>query len=89
MQPAQAFRKGPNLLGLQFHMEADPRRIEAWLIGHAVELAKKSITPSITTLWRDHVGRNRVTNEWRSTSVPRGDAATAPSCLGSREPGMG
>jgi GMP synthase (glutamine-hydrolysing) len=38
--PFQAFRKGPNLLGLQFHIEIDPRRIEAWLIGHTVELAQ-------------------------------------------------
>jgi GMP synthase (glutamine-hydrolysing) len=43
--PFQAFRKGPNLLGLQFHIEADPRRIEAWLIGHAVELAQARIDP--------------------------------------------
>src|SRR5262249_46721514 len=43
--PYQAFRKGPNLLGLQFHIEPDPRRIEAWLIGHAVELAKAGRDP--------------------------------------------
>ena len=43
--PSQAFRKGPNLLGLQFHIEADPRRIEAWLIGHSVELAQARINP--------------------------------------------
>ena len=30
---------------LQFHMEADPRGIEAWLIGHAVELAKAGRDP--------------------------------------------
>jgi GMP synthase (glutamine-hydrolysing) len=43
--PFQAFRKGPNLFGLQFHIEPDPRRIEAWLIGHAVELAQARIDP--------------------------------------------
>jgi GMP synthase (glutamine-hydrolysing) len=43
--PFQAFRKGPNLLGLQFHVEIDPRRIEAWLIGHTVELAQARISP--------------------------------------------
>jgi GMP synthase (glutamine-hydrolysing) len=43
--PFQAFRKGPNLLGLQFHIEIDPRRIEAWLIGHTVELAQARISP--------------------------------------------
>ena len=43
--PFQAFRKGPNLLGLQFHIEAEARRIESWLIGHAVELAQARIDP--------------------------------------------
>jgi len=43
--PCQAFAKGPNLLGLQFHVEADPGGIERWLIGHAVELAKAGIDP--------------------------------------------
>jgi len=42
--PFQAFRKGPNLLALQFHIEIDPRRIEAWLIGHTVELAQARIS---------------------------------------------
>jgi GMP synthase (glutamine-hydrolysing) len=41
--PFQAFRKGPNLLGIQFHVEADPQRIETWLIGHAAELAQARI----------------------------------------------
>ena len=43
--PFQAFRKGRNLLGLQFHIEIDPRRIEAWLIGHTAELAQARILP--------------------------------------------
>jgi GMP synthase (glutamine-hydrolysing) len=43
--PVQAFRIGPRALGLQFHVEADPRRIEAWLVGHAVELAKAGLDP--------------------------------------------
>lgn len=37
--PNQAFALEANVLGLQFHLEADPRRIEQWLVGHAVELA--------------------------------------------------
>jgi GMP synthase (glutamine-hydrolysing) len=41
----QAFAKGPNLLGLQFHVEVDPARIESWLIGHTVELARERISP--------------------------------------------
>jgi GMP synthase (glutamine-hydrolysing) len=44
--PFQAFRKGPNLLGIQFHVEPDPQRIEAWLIGHAIELGDAKIHPS-------------------------------------------
>jgi GMP synthase (glutamine-hydrolysing) len=43
--PNQAFRISHWALGLQFHVEADPGRIEAWLIGHAVELAKAGVDP--------------------------------------------
>jgi GMP synthase (glutamine-hydrolysing) len=39
----QAFRAGPAALALQFHVEVDPRRIETWLIGHAVELGKAGL----------------------------------------------
>lgn len=35
----QAFAIGPNIIGFQFHPEADTRRIEKWLVGHACELA--------------------------------------------------
>jgi GMP synthase (glutamine-hydrolysing) len=42
----QAFCLGPNILGLQFHSEADPGAgIEAWLVGHAAELAGAGIDP--------------------------------------------
>ena len=44
--PYQAFKKGSNILGIQFHIEPDPQRIEAWLIGHTVELGKAKINPS-------------------------------------------
>jgi GMP synthase (glutamine-hydrolysing) len=68
--PFQAFRRGPNLLGIQFHVEADPRRIEAWLIGHAVELGKAKIDPG--AIRRDTVRHGpalqetggRILNEW-------------------------
>lgn len=36
---AQAFDYEGFAPGLQFHLEADPARIEQWLIGHSVELA--------------------------------------------------
>lgn len=41
--PNQAFAIGHNILGLQFHMEADPNKIESWLVGHACELATNTI----------------------------------------------
>lgn len=34
----QAFGLGPRILGLQFHIEAEPMALERWLIGHATEL---------------------------------------------------
>jgi GMP synthase (glutamine-hydrolysing) len=43
--PHQAFSYGSNVLALQFHPEADGERIEAWLIGHACELAHNNIDP--------------------------------------------
>lgn len=42
----QAFAIGPNVLSLQFHPEADTtQELEAWLIGHACELAGAGIDP--------------------------------------------
>lgn len=41
--PNQAFAIGHHVLGLQCHLEADPRRIDAWLVGHASELAQTGI----------------------------------------------
>ena len=41
--PNQAFTYGPNALALQFHLEADPAKLERWFVGHAVELAKAGI----------------------------------------------
>lgn len=44
----QAFAIGSNVLGLQFHPEADTtHRLEAWLIGHACELTGAGIDPRI------------------------------------------
>lgn len=41
----QAFSLGRNVLGLQFHAEASPARMERWLIGHACELSGAKIDP--------------------------------------------
>lgn len=43
--PNQAFAIGDKQLGLQFHIEVDPARIEQWLIGHTMELGKAGIDP--------------------------------------------
>lgn len=43
--PHQAFAPHARALALQFHPEVDPARIEAWLIGHADELAAAGIRP--------------------------------------------
>lgn len=39
----QAFSFGNKILGLQFHLEVDIKRIEQWLIGHANELNQANI----------------------------------------------
>ena len=42
----QAFSRGPNVLGLQFHPEVMGARFEHWLLGHANELATAGIEPA-------------------------------------------
>ncbi|WP_374547354.1 glutamine amidotransferase [Rhodoblastus sp.] len=43
--PNQAFSLDAYALGLQFHAEVEPKALEAWLIGHTVELGKAGIDP--------------------------------------------
>jgi GMP synthase (glutamine-hydrolysing) len=43
--PVQAFACTPAQLALQFHIETEPARLEAWLVGHTVELGKAGIDP--------------------------------------------
>jgi GMP synthase (glutamine-hydrolysing) len=42
----QAFSHGERAFALQFHLEAEPRQLEEWYVGHAIELgaAKISVT---------------------------------------------
>ena len=43
--PVQAFARTPSQLALQFHLETEPARFEAWLVGHTVELGKAGVDP--------------------------------------------
>jgi GMP synthase (glutamine-hydrolysing) len=40
----QAFARSPNVLALQFHLEADSASLERWLVGHAYELAARGVS---------------------------------------------
>lgn len=53
--PVQAFAHGPNRLGLQFHVEVDPARIETWLVAAAGDLSHAGVTPAdLRTQTRRH-----------------------------------
>jgi GMP synthase (glutamine-hydrolysing) len=43
--PNQAFSLGETALALQFHVEVESASLEAWLIGHTVELGKAGLDP--------------------------------------------
>jgi GMP synthase (glutamine-hydrolysing) len=48
----QVYSMGPAVLGLQCHLEAQPRDLEKWLIGHTAELSANHI--SLDTLRADN-----------------------------------
>ncbi|GAA0682411.1 glutamine amidotransferase [Marinobacterium maritimum] len=52
----QAFAVGSHALGLQFHLEADPSRLEQWLIGHCCELSQNGLSPAIIRNQQDRFG---------------------------------
>ncbi|EJN02812.1 glutamine amidotransferase [Herbaspirillum sp. YR522] len=58
--PNQAFALGPNVLGLQFHLEAEVDKLERWLVGHASELAQAGIDPRVlrqdAARWGERLG---------------------------------
>jgi GMP synthase (glutamine-hydrolysing) len=57
----QAFAHGAHALALQFHIEADPRRLEQWYVGHTVELAVAGLSvPALRAQTADLAERARV-----------------------------
>lgn len=52
----QVFSLGPKVLGLQCHLEAQPRDLERWLIGHTAELTAAGIDPHRLRADRDRHG---------------------------------
>ncbi len=52
----QGFALEHYALGLQFHLEADPIRLEQWLIGHCCELAQTGLSATTLRQQRDRFG---------------------------------
>jgi GMP synthase (glutamine-hydrolysing) len=76
--PHQAFAYGEHVLALQFHPEVTAAGLEYWYVGHAHELATRSITVSNL---REHAamhaaglaaGGARLLGEWLGTTAGNG-----------------
>ncbi|TFH87408.1 glutamine amidotransferase [Billgrantia azerbaijanica] len=78
----QAFALGETVLGLQFHLEVDPERIEQWLIGHAAELSAAGLDPVEI---REQAQRFGPTLKARGQQVFREWLAGAEASLGKGE----
>jgi GMP synthase (glutamine-hydrolysing) len=68
----QAFSLGSNVIGFQFHPEAGAGNFEAWLVGHAAELAAAKIdVPTLRSQAQSHGAAlaqkaERVATQWLS-----------------------
>ncbi|WP_213773750.1 glutamine amidotransferase [Bradyrhizobium sp. dw_78] len=75
----QAFAYGNTALALQFHLEADPRQLEEWYIGHTVELAAAKVSiAGLRASARRHsndfaIRADRVFSTWLSQISPSND----------------
>ncbi|QID19615.1 glutamine amidotransferase [Nitrogeniibacter mangrovi] len=75
--PHQAFSVGRHGLALQFHLEADPARIEQWLVGHTGELKAAGINiPALRAASAVHGPRlvpvvRSVVTHWLDAMAPR------------------
>ncbi|MCD1572729.1 glutamine amidotransferase [Agromyces mediolanus] len=85
--PNQAFALGDSALALQFHLEADPARIDEWLIGHTHELRAvgadvRGIRADAARLGAELASAGAaVVTEWLDR-MPHPDAAAAGSGAG-------
>lgn len=73
--PIQAFAIGHHVLGLQFHIEMEARRLESWLIGHAGELAQAKIAPGTLRTQAEQnsettLAGQRVLDNWLKEALP-------------------
>jgi len=74
----QAFAYGRNALALQFHLEADPRQLEEWYVGHTVELAAAQVSVAeLRAATQQHrnglaVRADRVFGDWLRQISPSG-----------------